>query len=136
MTVEHNKAVVRRFYIEVINQRQLERLPDLVTDDVVEHYAIPGQKPGIQGLQEFLRLVLAAFPDVQATIEELIGDGPFVVARLRFVGSHRGEFFGVPATNRPVAWSAIHMVRLADGRIAERWAMADVMGIMKQIGAL
>ena len=51
-------------------------------------------------------------------------------------GTHRGEFIGIPATDREVTVQAVDIYRLADGRIAEQWVIIDVWGLMQQLGAI
>lgn len=50
-------------------------------------------------------------------------------------GTHRGEFMGVPATDREVAWTGILMFRILDGKIVDQWLEQDAMGLMQQLGA-
>jgi steroid delta-isomerase-like uncharacterized protein len=127
---------VRRFYEEALNGRDLALLDQLVSPDLVDHYAAPGQSGGLEGLKQFLSMILGAFPDLGITVEDLVAEGDRVVARLTLRGTHDGPFFGVPATSKVVTWPAIHVLRLEAERIVERWALADVLGIMGQIGAL
>ena len=57
-----------------------------------------------------------------------------VVTRLTGRGTHRGEFLGIPATGRPVEVTSVGIDRIAGNRIAERWLVADVLGLMRQLG--
>ncbi len=70
------------------------------------------------------------------TIEEMIAEGERVVVQWTFRGVHEGEFHGLPATHKPVAWSGINIFRLADGKIAEVWDLTDRLWMWQQLGEL
>jgi predicted ester cyclase len=59
-----------------------------------------------------------------------------VAARLTFQGTHRGEFQGIPPTNKQVAFSSIEIDRVVDGKVQEHWFELDQLGLMRQLGAL
>lgn len=80
--------------------------------------------------------MVGAFPDVHATIDDLLSDGDKVVERTTARGTHRGEFNGVPATGNPVVWTEIHIHRMTEGKIAELWSEIDFLSIFMQVGAM
>lgn len=129
---ESPQAVVARFYDEVLNQRRVELLPELLTEDFIEH-GTPPVPPGIDGFAAFVGGLLEAFPDVVITVHDWVVGGDRVAARISVGGTHRGPFLGVEATGRKIGWTAIHIWRVTDGRLAERWAEADVLGILEQL---
>src|SRR5262245_6989338 len=73
---------------------------------------------------------------VHWSIEALIAAGALVVARTTMRGTQRGELFGVPPTNRVVAYPGMHVVRVADGRVAEHRGSHDDPGLMWQLGVI
>lgn len=91
---------------------------------------------GLEGHNAIVALFRAAFPDQWWQIEDLIAEGDRVVARTTMTGTHRGDFFGIPATGRAVTLSGVHIMRIADGRIAEHWGNNDDLGLMRQLGAI
>ena len=93
---EENKAIEGRFIEEVLNKKNLAAADELVAEDFVELDPFPGQEQGREGLKQVLRMLFAAFPDLQWTIEELIAEGDKVVNRFTWHGTHRGEFLGIP----------------------------------------
>jgi steroid delta-isomerase-like uncharacterized protein len=76
------------------------------------------------------------FPDLRFKIEDLLADGDKVIARTVFTGTHRGDFFGLCATGKPVAVSSIHIFRIDDGRIVEHWATSDDLAMLRQLGVV
>jgi predicted ester cyclase len=79
---------------------------------------------------------VAAFPDVHVHIEDEIAEGDWVVTRMKAHGTHQGELMGIPATGKEVTDSVIHVARIVDGKIVERWEQADLMGMMQQLGVV
>lgn len=131
---DRNRAIVARFYDEVLNEGRLNLLDELLAPDFVEHGS-PPIPPGIEGFRAFVTRIGSAFEDFTFTVEDWIATGDRVVARGAAAGTHRGDFLGFAATGRRVTWTAIHIWRVADGRLAERWAEADVFGIVEQLRA-
>jgi predicted ester cyclase len=77
-----------------------------------------------------------AFPDLHHTIEDMIAEGDRVVTRLTAEGSNTGQFYGMPATGKPVRVSEIAIFRIADGKIVEQWPQSDALGMMQQLGMI
>ena len=136
MPTEANKAIVRRFVEEGINQANESVFLDLLSPDVVDHYARPGLPPGRAGWNLYRKLFRAAFPDGRWAIASIIAEGDLVAARASFTGTHQGEFLGIPPTGQQVTVSVIHICRLADGKIVERWVNSDELGMLRQLGAI
>ena len=78
-------------------------------------------------------MLRAAFPDLRLTVEEMVAEGDRVSVRFTARGTHQGEFSGVPPTGSRVAWEVISIVRVAVGKIAERWSQSDVEGLRQQL---
>lgn len=125
------RAFVARFYDEVLNGKHLDVLDDLAAPDFVEH----GTPPivGIDGFRGFLESLARGLPDVQLTVHDWIVDNDRVVARCLVSGTHRGELFGYRATDKPISWTAIHIWRVHDGRLAERWSEVNMLAIIDQL---
>jgi predicted ester cyclase len=136
MSTEANKAIVRRLVEEGINGSNESVFLELLSPDVVDHQAQPGLPPGRAGWNLYRKLFRAAFPDGRWEIVGIVAEGDLVAARAAFTGTHQGEFFGIPATGRQVTVSAIYICRLAGGKIVERWANSDELGMLRQLGAI
>lgn len=125
------RSIVARFYDEVLNGKRLDLLDEIAASDFVEHGTPP--ITGVEGFRGFLAELAGGLPDVQLTVHDWIVDGDRVVARCVVTGTHRGELFGYAPTGKPITWTAIHIWRVHDGRLAERWSEADVFGIFEQL---
>jgi len=127
------RQLVARFYDEVVNDKRLEALDELVAPHFVEHGTPPIS--GIEAFRGFLGGLAAGFPDIRLTVDDWIVAGDQVVARCSVRGTHRGEFLGYAPTGKPVSWTSIHIWRLEGERLAERWSEADLLGITEQLQA-
>lgn len=135
VTLDENKALAKRF-IEEVFVRQDERAADeLTAPDFVPH-SWPGVEPGVENLKVAQRRVSAGLEDARMTIEDVIGEGDKVVVRLTSHGRHAGDFMGIPASGKGYDISEIHIFRIADGKVAEHWRDADLLGMLRQLGAL
>jgi steroid delta-isomerase-like uncharacterized protein len=131
-----NAMIVRRFVDEVITQGKIDSAAQYVWEDVVEQVPLPGQGPGLDGLKDILRAMRSGFPDIVFSIQEQITEGDKVVSRFEWTGTHKGEFLGIPATDRPVQVWGVVIDRLEDGRIKDTRLIMDTLGLMSQLSAL
>jgi len=129
-----NSIIVRRFVDLVLNQDQVDSAGQFFWEDMVEQVPLPGQGPGLAGLKDVLRGMRTAFPDMRWTVEEQIAEGNKVATRFEWTGTHRGEFFGVPATGRAVKVWGVVMDRLEGGKIKDTRIIMDTLGLMTQLG--
>ena len=136
MSVEENKALVRRFYEEVFNQKHTAAIGELFDPDMVDHALPPGLPSGIEGAKHTYSMYLAAFPDLHFTVEDIIAEGDKVVARLTAQGTQQGALMGIPPTGKPVAITGIDILRIAGGKIVEIWANFDLLGMLQQLGVV
>lgn len=126
--------IYRRVF-DAVNRGDEAALDDLLTEDVLDHNPIPDQAPGLAGFKQWLRYVRGVFPDVHVTVEDVISQGDRVGGRVTWRGTHRGTLAGVPGSGRPVEFTAIHIVRFENGKAAEWWGVADLLGALLQAGA-
>jgi steroid delta-isomerase-like uncharacterized protein len=136
MGSEENKAIVRRFVEEIVNEGDLAAADDLFASGFILHFPGLTDMEGSDVFKDVPTAIRTAFPDLVETIEDLVAEGDRVVERFILRGTHLGEFMGVGATGRPVSWTGIAMYRLEDERIAECWIEPDLLGLALQIGAV
>ncbi len=132
---EQNKAMYRRFVDEVVNKKNLAVIDELMAPDYIEHEEMPpGTPAGVEGMKQMLGMFFSGFPDLQSTNDEVIAEGDIVVGRHTTTGTHTGEFMGIPATGKRISMREVHFVRVANGKGVEHWGLADMMGMMQQLG--
>jgi predicted ester cyclase len=107
---------------------------DLVATDMVNHAAGP---QGRDGLKSILRTIENDLGPTELEQHHLIGEGDLVVQHVTLHGTHRASTMPLladaPATDRSVAWTFIHIWRVADGMLVEHWACRDDMGLLEQV---
>jgi len=128
--------LIQRFYDEVISGGNVDKVGDLVVEDVVDHERMPGQADGIEGVKQFAETMSSAFSDIRATLGPSLESGDLASAHVILTGRHTGEFMGVPATDKEFEIESIDMIRFADGKCTEHWGVTDMMVLMQQIGAI
>jgi steroid delta-isomerase-like uncharacterized protein len=133
---EDNKALMRRFYDEVVAQGNVDLIDDMLAEDFVEHEEFPGITPDRAGVKQFFTMLRAAYPDIRMTAEDLIAEGDKVVARISITGTHQGEFMGVPATGKQITVPAVDIVQFRDGKATAHWGVTDGLTWMQQLGAI
>ncbi len=134
-SLDEIRALVARYVYEV-NMQNYDAFDEFVVEDFVDHDPVPGQKPGREGLKDSYRMFSNAFPDVWFTFEDLIAEGNMVVGRGVIEGTHTGEFIGIPPTNKKIHWTGTRMFRVRDGKVSEGWINFDLMGMIRQMGAI
>ena len=136
MTIEENKALVRRFY-EEIDKGNLDAMDEFVAEDYLDHNPppFPGLSPGREGLKQAFKIFWEATPGYHQ-IEEQIAEGDKVVTRLTSYGKHEGDLPGAPRTGNDLRMTSITIHRIANGKLVEKWSEKDVMGFLIQIGVM
>jgi steroid delta-isomerase-like uncharacterized protein len=135
MSITANKALVTRYYDEVLNQRDLAALDDLLAPTFGSWLA-DGTRLGRAEYRDAVVASHQAFPDLVVEVLDQVAEGDMVATRWRASGTHRGPFAGIPATDRPVTITAMHLHRVADGKLTEHWEEIDLLRLMRQLGVL
>lgn len=94
-----------------------ELLDDAVTEDWQDIPLAPGQAPGREGMKPLIASFRTAFPDAHVTMHELIGVPGHVAVRAEITGTHKGEWFGAPATDKPVVITIHEFHYVDNGRL-------------------
>ena len=138
MSAEDNKALIRR-YVDAVDANESgswDVLDDYIAEDFVAHDPpLPGVTLDRDGMKQAAEIFRGATPG-RHEITMQVAEGDLVVSRIRGEGVHKGELFGVPATNKPVETDGIAIHRVRDGKIVEYWAVVDAVRVLQQMGAL
>ena len=135
MSIEENKNIVR-LYQEIYNSNDLDRLTEVVSEDLRTPNIMPGIPQGLEGAKAAHRIMLAGFHDYQTIIDEIIAEGDKVAARIKMTGTHTGAFMGVLPTDRRISFTGIYIARIANGKIVEHWGEEDGVSLLQQLGVL
>ena len=137
MSEEQNKALIQRWFDEVWNQGNASVIDELLAEDGVIHGLVDASgNPvhGLEGFHEFHKQFRGAFPDLNVSVDDVIAEGDRVVARCSVRGRHTGEHLGFAATNAPIEFGGVAIVRIKGGKIVEAWNHFDFLEMNKQLG--
>lgn len=134
-----NKAVIERYFREVLDQKRIDLMPELIAPDAILHR--PGfDVTGLKAATQRLRGVLEDYTAFSTELSGLMAEGDLVSVRVRHRTRVRPHAFHSRAGDVTIAaeqtldWTAIAQFRLKDGKIAEEWVMRDELGMLVQIG--
>jgi steroid delta-isomerase-like uncharacterized protein len=127
MSSEANKALARRIVEEMWNTQNLK---------VVDEVYSPEFGGGHEATKQFVSANLAAFPDLQITIQDQVAENDLVATRYMMRGTHQGEFANIPPTGRQFTVTGIEMHRFAAGKLIELWNIVDLLGMLQQLGVI
>lgn len=131
-----NSAIVRRFFEVGPSQGDLAAADALLHPEFSLHTPLPTPGPGIEEMNNVITTCRAAFHGLHVTVDDIVADGEKVTVRFTARGVHNGEFMGLPPTGRAITMTGIEIFRVQDGKIAELWGEANLMGLMQQLGIL
>ena len=128
-----NAELVRAGF-QAFNVGDADRCMALAAPDLIMNLAeLPEPRHGRQAWRQGFEIMRRAFPDLQARIEDIVAAQDKVAVRLRFIGTHRGEFLGIPATGRTIEYVSHEFYRIAGGLIAEEWICSEMATLLQQI---
>lgn len=136
MTLEDNKALVRRFYEEAANTGNVELLETLIAPDYGEVYDGVRHAVGIEGAKAHIVGVRQTYPDLHITIERQIAEGEWVVSCITATGTHKGSWLGIRPTGKTVVFTGVNVDRVVGERIVEHGGAANMLGPLLAIGAI
>lgn len=136
---EENKQLLRRWFDEVWNKGRADAIEEMFDEYGVAHGLSDDPAHPIVGprnFRPFHTLFRDAFPNMLIVVEDLIAEGDKAVARCSVRAKHEGDFLGRAATESPVEFTGIAIVRIENGKIVEAWNNFDFMTLHKQVGLL
>jgi steroid delta-isomerase-like uncharacterized protein len=126
--------VVLRYIEECWNRHNIGAIDELVSPDYLNHAARAEYRR--VGAKYSLNWLFSVFPDHRFDVEDAVAEGNRVAVRGTMSGTHEGELWGIPPTGERVAAQQTHWFRVADGKVAEHWAVRDDLGTMRQLGVM
>jgi len=136
---EENKQLVRRWCAEVWNDGRADAIEEMFDENGIAHGLSDDPSQPITGPRQFKpfhTLFRDAFPNMEIVVEYMIAEGDKVAARCSVRAKHEGDFLGKEATQSPVEFTGMTIVRIANGKIVEAWNNFDFMRLHKQVGLI
>lgn len=131
--------VLHSWFERVWNQGDLTAIDELFPADGIAHGLSGGEGSPMQGpaqFKEFARTFRGAIPDIHIRVLRSVTQGSFCAAHCLVSGTHRGSTLGVAATDRPLSFEGVTLVRVEGGQIVEAWNFFDFLSFYQKIGAL
>jgi predicted ester cyclase len=135
MSTAENKAFAYRILEEIFSQGNLSTMEELFSPDFIIHDP-DKELRGLEQVKQGILRLRAAFPNLHYTAEDMIAEEDKVVVRFIGRGTHRGEFRGVPPTDRDMTYTGIMILRFVEKKAVEYWAVSDALGIYRQLGVI
>ena len=129
-------AIVRKFFEVGPSTGDIVAADALLHPEFSLHTPLPTPGPGIEAMNNVIITCRAAFHGLQVTVDDIMAEGDKVTARFTARGVHNGEFMGLPATGKGITMTGIEIFRMKNGKIAELWGEANLMGLMQHLGLL
>jgi predicted ester cyclase len=121
--------------IAAVEANDLDALAGVVSRDIVDHNAFPGQPPGLAGLALWMQGIHASLSGLSGVVEDTVVEGDKVAGRITWRGTHDGTFLGLPATGKAVAFSSMHLLRFQNGLATDWWGVPDLYRVLTDLGA-
>ncbi len=126
-------SLIRRYYSELWNAWSTTALEELISPNIAFRGSIGTAVHGIEEFKQYVNTIRSAIPDFHNHIEEIIGEGDKVVARLTYTGTHRGELFGISGTNKRITYQGIAIFQFGGGKIVSGYVLGDTESLKRQI---
>lgn len=127
------KDLAKRFYEDGLHAGDLAVFDEIATANYVEHDPLPGQREGIDGLKDRVRMLRDGLAG-HYSIEDMVSEGDRVVVRWTNKGTHVGELAGMPPTGKTFEIAGIDIYRVESGKLAEHWHVVDMLSLLTQLG--
>jgi steroid delta-isomerase-like uncharacterized protein len=128
---DQNKELVKR-YFELMDEKDYALL-ELLSEDYVAHFPF-GDVKGREGIKQVVDAYLTAFPDISHFFSDFVANGDKVAMRYGARGTQEGVFGEFPPSGKKMEATAMIIVRIEDGKMAEAWLEQDYYGMMQQLG--
>jgi steroid delta-isomerase-like uncharacterized protein len=136
MGLNENKELIRRYFKELVDEKNLKALDKYCADTFYDHNPPAGaEEGGRSALREGFERLFRGLPDVRGNIDEIYAEGDRVFVRSTFTGTHDGDLMGLHATGKQLRMEIWHLFRVENGKIAEHRAQSDPLMLLRQIAA-
>ena len=136
MTSPEQAIAIFRRYLDAVSggDIDLDVLDETLAEDVIHHGLPEESRSGRSGMKAQQESFGATWADRNIEIEDVVASEGLVAARLLLTARHVGEFGGIEASGTPIQVEIMAFARIEDDHITEWWEVADVLGLIEQLG--
>ena len=131
-----NKILVRRYYEEVGNTGNIDRIEEFISEDYTEVFNGIKHQVGIEGAKAHIIGVRQTYPDLHIKIERQIAEDEWVVSCITARGTHLGTWLGMKPTGKKVTITGVNVDRVVEGLIVEHGGAANMLEALLEIGTI
>ena len=135
MSIEENKAIIRRYIDEAWNKGNIDIIDELMAENYARHMG-PGQSLNREEQKRRIAGFRSSFPDLHLAINSLIAEGDMVVFPMTLTGTQTGAYLGHTPTGKKVTMSIIDYARITNGKVVEHWGIRDEFSLRQQLGMI
>jgi predicted ester cyclase len=136
MSVEQNKAVIKRIVEEVINGKNMKKINELLTPDWRLHGPMGTEYQGIDGFKKMMTELTTSIPDMHVRLLDVVAEGDKVFHRWILEGTIKGAFHGVPLDGKHISLTVYNLSRFMNGKEIEVWETYDTIAVMQSLGMM
>lgn len=139
MSAEDNRKLFQRYFDEMANGGDFDRLDEVFAPDYLHHDpANPDPRPvvGPEGVREHLVSLTGGFPDLNFEVEDTVADDEQIIVRWTARLTHTGDYFGIPPTGKKCEITGMNTWQVRDGKAVEGWVNRDDIGLLQQLGVI
>jgi predicted ester cyclase len=129
-SITNQKDLIKTFVEDIFNKHDLSAIEKYFAKEN------PSIGQGSEGFKQSLNALFTAFPDIHADIEHIIAENDVVVVFLNFIGTHKGEFQGMPPTNKKINIRSADLYKIEDEIIVSHWDVVDQLNLLQQTGVI
>lgn len=135
MSIDENKEIVRRL-LNILNSRDLSQMDEVCDQDMVYRTGAGDEYPGLDNYRQAIEASYEGFPDLEFSIEELMAEGTRVHMIFSMTGTHKGEYLGIPPSDRSIVHRASSLITIENDKVVEQVDYYDWLDFLKQLGAV
>lgn len=126
--------LIERFYHEAWNRRGEDCAREILHKDFDFRGSLGPVRVGPEGFIQYMRELWIGLPDFRCDIEDVVDEGDSAAARMKFSGTHKGSFYGVPGTGKTIIWAGGAFFKGNGKQITALWVLGDIDAIKRQLG--
>ena len=128
-----NRELIEQWYNEMWNKWKVDIFPEILHSEITFRGSLGHEKKGHEGLKKYMDFIKSAFPDFHNKIEQIITEGNYSFAKLKYTGTHKGKVFGIEPTNRKIIYYGTAVFTIENEKIKNVWVLGDIFGLIKQL---
>jgi predicted ester cyclase len=134
MSVSENKANYRRAIEEIMNNKNIKVIPELISPEYVYRNPFGEDIKGIEGFRQEVSRRLNAFPDLHITIDDIFGEGDKLAVLLTSRGTFKGKLGNLEPTGKKLNYTTAYFYKFVEGKQVEARPFMDMLSFYKQLG--